>query len=186
MRLFVVSMVLAASAAVCQAQPAAAGYPPLAQGVAWRGPQGDVALRPQMFFPNQDPHYIAFFADIRRPVRAPVSAIGRPQITESVPTFFVQGFGYGTDWELVKLERHHGQDVLFQPSRNMFDEREFFSDEPFAREDLLDLVQSSGGDVYTLRPAAALPHGAYLLCGKPAGDEGGWMRFCYDFEITGG
>ena len=76
--------------------------------------------------------------------------------------------------------------ALRMPARLATRIAQLFSDEPFKVDDLLDVVQSAGGYVYTLRPAAALPHGSYLLCGKPAGDEGGWMRFCYDFEITGG
>jgi len=186
MRLMVVSVVLAASAAVCVAQPAETGSAAPTQGVVWRSPQGDITLRPQMFFANQDPNYIAYFADIRRPAYAAVSPVGRPQIMEGTPTFFAQGFGYGTNWELVKLQHHHGRDVIALADRNVWNDRAFFSDEPFKADDLLDVVQSAGGYVYTLRPAAALPHGSYLLCGKPAGDEGGWMRFCYDFEITGG
>jgi hypothetical protein len=180
MRTFAISVLFAACAALAAAQsdqPA-----PTAQSVAWHSPQGDVLLRPQLLFPSQDPNYVAYFADVRRNVYAPVSAVGRPHITETTPSFSVQGFGYGADWELVKLERHHGRDALFLPSRDPWG-RSWFSDQPFAARDLREVVQSSGGDVYTLRPAAALDAGAYLLCGKPAGDEGGWARFCFDFEI---
>lgn len=184
MRLYVVSFVLAASAAIAFAQPAETEAAPLpGQTVAWHSPQGDVLMRAQLFFPDQDPHYTAYFADVRKSVYTPVSAVGRPQIAESTPTFFVQGFGYGTNWELVKLRRHHDQDMVYLPSRNPWGDS-FFTDQAFSQRDLRPLAQSTGGNVYTLRPAEALDAGAYLLCGQPAGDEGGWMKYCFDFQIT--
>jgi hypothetical protein len=183
MRRIVLSLIFAASAAVVSAQPADTEAVPTAQTVAWRGPQGDMVLRGSVFFPEQDTNYRAFFMDIRRPRHVSVSTIGRMQIADHTPTFFVQGFGYGTNWELAKLERRHGREEIYLPSRDPWNDKNFFSDEAFAREDLRDVVQSSGGEVYTLRPAQALDAGGYLLCGKPAADEGGWLRVCFDFEI---
>jgi hypothetical protein len=102
-----------------------------------------------------------------------------------MPNIAVQGFGPGTDWTLVRLQARDGVAVLHVPSRSPWGDG-FFSDEPFAAEDIVAVTQSAGGDTYTLRPTAPLPAGAYILCGKTGVDQGGWARVCYDFQVGAG
>jgi len=184
MRSILLSIVLAVPAASAWAQT---NPPDVTAGrtVIWHGPQGDMSLRASMLFPNADPHYLVFPFFIRSTRHVPVSSTGRVRISDTSPTLAVTGYGNETDWYLVKLDRHDGRDELRLPSRSPWQEG-FFTDQPFEEKDLRGLTQSAYGDVYTLRPSEPLQPGAYLLCGKPGDDQGGWVRFCYDFEITGG
>jgi hypothetical protein len=140
-------------------------------------------LRASFLFPRADPHYAVFPFFVRRTRYQAVVTEGRMRIPEGLPGISIQGFGPGTDWTLVKLERRDGLDVLRLPSRSPWGDG-FFSDEPFSAQDIVPVTRSGAGDVYDLRPAAALSPGGYALCGRTASDQGGWARVCYDFEIT--
>jgi hypothetical protein len=157
---------------------------PLTRTVAWRGPQGDVLLRASLLYPQADAHY-ALFTLVREDRWQPVVREGRVRVGDATPNLVAQGFGPGTDWTLVKLDERDGIEVLRVPSRNPWG-RVFFSDEPFSHKDIIALTQSAAGETYTLRPAAPLGPGGYILCGKPAVDQGGWIRVCYDFQVGGG
>jgi len=186
MRSLFFAVVLSVSGAIAWGQtsmPAETGAP-LNRTVAWHGPQGDVLLRASFLFPRADAHYAIFPTFIRRARYQPVVSEGRISIPDAMPNIAVQGFGPGTNWSLVRLHARDGVEVLHVPSRSPWGDG-FFSDEPFSADDIVPVTQSAAGDTYTLRPTAPLAAGGYILCGKPAVDQGGWGRVCYDFQVTG-
>ena len=157
---------------------------PLARTVAWHGPQGDVLLRPSLLFTQADAHYWLFTL-VREDRYQPVTREGRVPVGDAMPSLVAQGFGPGSDWVLARLDERDGVEVLRVPSRNPWSD-EFFSDMPISHKDIIALTQSGAGENYTLRPAAPLPAGGYVLCAKPASDQGGWIRVCYDFQVGAG
>ncbi|HZU28546.1 MAG TPA: hypothetical protein VFA04_23680 [Bryobacteraceae bacterium] len=184
LRCLVLSLALCAPAAIVWGQDMATTNAPIARTVAWHGPQGDILLRPSLLYTQADAHY-SLFTLVREDRLQPVTREGRIAIGDAMPSIAVQGFGPGSDWVLAKFEERDGIEVLRVPSRNPWGD-EFFSDVPFSHRDIIALTQSGAGESYTLRPAAPLSPGGYILCAKPAVDQGGWMRVCYDFQVGGG
>src|SRR5579885_1508758 len=186
MRCLVLSVALCAPGIIAWSQNMSTDTDaPVARGVAWHGPQGDVQLRASFLFPRADAHYAIFPTFLRRDRWQPVVTEGRVSITDSMPSLAVQGFGPGTDWTLVKMRERRGMEVLHIVSHSPWGDG-FFSDEPFSADDIVAVTQSSAGDTYVLRPASPLSAGGYVLCGRTAFDQGGWGRLCYDFQVTGG
>lgn len=182
MRNIVLSLALCAPVLMIYGQERADTSTLITRSVVYRGAQGEMVLRPSFLFPRADPHFEFF---VRKDRLQPVVNEGRVHVAEATPSLAVQGFGPGTDWVLVKLERHDGVDMLRVPSYSRWGDH-FFSDAAFARDDMVPVLQSGNADVYTIRPAAPLEAGAYILCGRPSVDQGGWGRVCYDFEVGGG
>jgi hypothetical protein len=105
------------------------------------------------------------------------------QVTEGNPTLLIQGFGPDAAWQLVKITRAVDHRELHLKRKHAFS-KDFFSDSVFERGDLRPLAVAPAGDNYTLRPAAPLEAGVYALCSQLPGGVG-WMRACYEFQVTG-
>lgn len=108
---------------------------------------------------------------------------GVVQISESSPTLLVQGFDPAAGWQLVAITRGADYREVKLKRKHLFSS-DFFSDSAFERADLRAVTLSPEGDrSFTIKPAAPLGPGDYALCGQVP--NGGWMRACYEFQVTG-
>lgn len=105
------------------------------------------------------------------------------QVTEGNPTLYVQGFATDAGWQLVKIGRAADYRELHLKRKHAFS-KDFFSDSVFERGELRPLIVAPAGDNYTIRPTAPLEAGVYALCSQVPGGVG-WMRACYEFQVTG-
>lgn len=105
------------------------------------------------------------------------------QVSESVPTLIVQGFDPEGGWQLVNITRSVDYRELRLKRKGAFSS-DFFSDAMFQRGDLHPLTMAPEGEnSFTVKPTAPLGPGAYALCTQLP--DGGWLRACYEFQVTG-
>jgi hypothetical protein len=103
------------------------------------------------------------------------------QVPDPSPTLVVQGYTPDSGWQLVRIGRAADHREMRLKRKGAFS-RDFFSDSMFERGDLRPLtfaVTTSGS--FTVRPASPLEPGNYALCGQL---QSGWMRACYEFQVT--
>ena len=103
------------------------------------------------------------------------------QVNDTSPTLVVQGYTPDSGWQLIRVGRAADHREMRLKRKSAFS-KDFFSDSMFERGDLRPLtfaVTTSGS--FTVRPASPLEPGNYALCGQL---ESGWMRACYEFQVT--
>ncbi len=103
------------------------------------------------------------------------------QVPDTSPTLVVQGYTPDSGWQLVRIGRAADHREMRLKRKGAFS-RDFFSDSTFERGDLRPLTLAvTGSGSFTVRPASPLEPGNYALCGQL---QSGWMRACYEFQVT--
>jgi hypothetical protein len=103
------------------------------------------------------------------------------QVPDTSPTLVIQGYSPDSGWQLVRVGRASDHRDMKLKRKGAFSS-DFFSDSTFERGDLRPLtLAATGSGSFTVRPASPLEPGNYALCGQL---EHGWMRACYEFQVT--
>ena len=99
------------------------------------------------------------------------------QIREPQPTFYVRQPASGDPWQIVRVGRRNDQRLLRVSSRGDFGQT--VSTRPDRARDVP--MTHVAGEIFTLRPTAALDDGEYILCTTVPGGPG--LNVCYSFGI---
>lgn len=157
---------------------------PVPRGVFYRSGQNATALNSFLVWGEFQPRWSAwpFYGTGPHDVALNASP-SIVQIAEASPMLYVQGFASDAQWQLVKIAARGSDYREMHLKRKHAFNKDFFSDAVFDRDDLRPLTVAPAGDTYTLRPSAPLDAGDYAVCAQQPG--GGWMRACYEFQVTG-
>jgi len=93
------------------------------------------------------------------------------------PSLTVQGFSAMSGWQLVQL---NGRTIRLR--RKSAYSSDFLSNAVFENSDTKPVVVAGSAGAFTVRPAAPLSPGSYILCNQI--QEQGWARICYPFSVT--
>ena len=105
------------------------------------------------------------------------SARAELQIREPQPTFYVRQPASGDPWQIVRVGLRNDQRLLQVSSRGDFGQT--VRTRPGQARDVS--MTHVAGEIFTLRPTAALDDGEYILCTSVPGGPG--LNVCYSFGI---
>lgn len=149
------------------------------RGVYFNSPAGRVALNPLLLWASIQPSKNIWPGTRRRRSEVRLDESAPALLIQSLtPSLEVQGFTRSANFELVRM---NGNSTRLR-RKNVFSS-DLMSNRLFEDRDLLAvLITPVAPYNFTVRPAAPLAAGEYLLCGQLLTD--GWMRVCYPFEVA--